>query len=520
MTTVKLTLPVQQKSQRLLVETDPDRVMLWLNSLPYADMERAVAQVVDALFQFNRTPVPAKKRAGALEHFQHSYEIISGYYRGLSHQLDELPENFLKLTREMSFAYKIVINDMLNARFTGWGQKKKLKSYINLGLHYLGLMLLEHYERYSPIPHHVWNEINQLYMYAEEKGFETEQTERHPHASVILTTIEDTYKRICLCASANPFQLAKGLHWQVFYYLYYYVQHCELRYDSDSSSADDQLAVHIDGHENPGFIEPKKAIATTRFFHTTPLIQVIDQHIDNLKKSKIAALEGVMRGAKPADIISLLRVLHGAWDHKMERSSQRYPKVSQLELCSGITKVHELIRNNDPLQFDVTGFNSTPQPASRAQDMGLKWESVNVSQGGMCIAQPNTQENAKLSIGQLVALKEYVNGQPDDSWSIAIVRWVVKHQNKNLGLEFIRGDIQAISLAMPVTHGDTIKSPALLIKPSGLSPNKSLSIICKRGFFKEDKEFVFEIGDEELQAVAGVCVEQSPFIEHFYIEKL
>ena len=172
MESIKLTIPSQQEGQHILVETDPTKLAEWIKALPLADMSKTLPEVTRAISSLNRTDIPYKLRSELVTSFDEAYTLIHDYFRPhMTKQAKKRQEHALNveklqnLTREMAFAHKIIVNDSQNKRQL-WGKNKYKIRASNFAIYYLGLMLIEQYDMYSPIPIYLWREINSIYAHA------------------------------------------------------------------------------------------------------------------------------------------------------------------------------------------------------------------------------------------------------------------------------------------------------------------------------------------------------------------
>jgi hypothetical protein len=211
---LKLTIPSQQDGQHILVETEPTKLALWLKSLPLADMSKTLPEVTRAISSLNRTELGHKQRSELVRHFDETYTFVHDYFRPnvkasikTSAANKKMIDMLRIFTREMAFAHKIVVHDAQGKRQFFGKNKIKIRS-IGFSIFYLGLMLIEQYELYSPIPLYLWREINSLYAYAGKKGYSEMEFENSK--TYCLPVIEQNYLRNSLLALADPYHLDRG----------------------------------------------------------------------------------------------------------------------------------------------------------------------------------------------------------------------------------------------------------------------------------------------------------------------
>jgi cyclic-di-GMP-binding protein len=532
---LNLTLPAQQQTKRLLVDTNPERIRAWLKSLPYADMERSLEQVVSALFQLNRTYATARARTDCMHCFLYSYQIISGFYRGSQNHNNEFFNNFIKLTREMSYGFKLIAKENSNKKMRIFNNKKNEANNIFLTLHFLGLLLIEHFERYEPVPAHIWYEINQLYSLAESKDIHLKNVQIEGSSLSYLPTIASTFTRICLCSVANPFQLSAGSHWQVFCYLGQYVKYVSIENLETLKNIEQQremLGIDLNEHDSPGFIQfPLNAdldeigqdndlgLSQVRVFNVKRLLDEIIAHREKLEGSTYCSIIGLPRNAQPQDVSLFLRTIFQGWKGVIKRAQPRYEKSNQLEIRCHLQEVIYTLKQNDPLYDSDQDSSSSPiTQGIFTSKPGLKWSMINAADGGACVHRSSVKQTNDFVVGQLLILRECGFSDTDAQWSLAIIRWQKHHQGKSLGLEYIRGECSVVNIVQTFTaeEEEAIKLPSILVKP-GKYGGQPYAMITRRGLCKKGNDINIEIGGEILSASTENLVERTPFFDFYAI---
>ncbi len=531
MDALRLTYPAQQQGQHLLVETKPDALRRWLEALPYGDMKRTVPQVSQALASLNRTPLPASQRADLAAIFDHTYELISDYYRprivlrprGQQFADRAEAEELELLTREMSFCYKLLINDTL-AKRSFWSKDKPLARALNLAVHYLGLILLEHYESYSPVPVYIWRELNALFAYAEANKLH--QVEAIPdHYKHCLATVEDSYVRTCLIALANPYQMDRGEHWEMQKFLAYWGGLARISDDTDEFARRNCFVLDLAGEGKPRYgitaledpQDPK-----VRLLVTEELTKRIGQMLATLEEERKLPEPGFHRSFGVNEAAALLRRMQSHWDFRVERQAPRYPTISHLDVVFGLQTIHQVLYWQDPLSAGQPQNEREQAAALLAQGNSdkMRWSAVNASDGGICITQ-HQHSIAELRVGQLAALREYIDGRPGERWLLGVVRWLRgdKRKGSAIGLQYIRGDAQPVMIrARRGNRIETGAQTALLVSGEEMHGMSSPTLITPRGLYQDGRPLLLTIGSETLSVRARMRVESSPLIERFFYQ--
>lgn len=534
MEALRLTYPTQQQGQHLLVETRPDALKRWLEALPYGDMKRTVPQVAQAIASLNRSDMSADKRAELVELFDHTYELISDYYRprivlrprGQQFAGRAESDELQLLTREMSFAYKMLVIDIISKR-SFWSKDKPLARAINLATHYLSLILLEHYETYSPVPVYIWRELNALYAYAAKAKLHQLEAlpENYKHC---LATVEDSYVRACLVALANPYQMDRGEHWEMNKFLAHWGALADISDNPDDFTKRSCFVIDLASENKPRY--GINALEDTedpniRLLITHELTLKISQMIEQLEQERLLPNPGFYSGLSAPEALNLLQRMSSHWDFRVERYTPRYPIINQLDVVWGLPAIHQVLTWQDPLSpnTDPNARNADRELLTRMlgdKNAPLRWDAINASDGGICIGQHQHSVD-NLRIGQLAALREYVDGRPSPRWQLGIVRWLRgdKRKGTSLGLQFIKGDIQAVMLkARKGNRIETSLQPALLVSGEEMHGLSSPTVVAQRGMYQDGRPLVLTIGVESLSVRARMRVEATPLIERFFYQ--
>lgn len=534
MDSLRLTFPAQQQGHHLLVETQAEALRHWLEGLPYGDMKRTVPQVTQAIASLNRTELPVSQRAELLPLFDHTYDLINDYYRprilmrprGQQFASRSETEELQQLTREMSFAYKLLTTETI-AKRSFWTKDKPLVRAINLAIHYLGLILMEHYETYSPIPIYTWRELNVLYAYASKNKLNNQEVMEAQYKHC-LPRIDDSYARICLIALANPYQMDRSEHWEMNRYLSNWCGLARISSDTHDYATRSCFVIDLSTESKPNYgvtINDSLENPHLRLLVTEELTRQLHQQIQELEQEHKLPQPGFFPGISQGTALTLLQRMHSHWDFRVDRIAPRYPVINQLDVIWSLSKIHLVISAQDPLatntdvRFREGGRDAL---ASLLNEMPgqLRWDTINASDTGICIAQ-HWDSIDQLRVGQVAALREYADGKPLPRWQLGIVRWLRgdKRKGTSVGLQFIKGEAQAIMLR--TRTGNRIESSwqtALLVSGEEVHGLASPTIVANKGLYHDGRAMVVQIGDEEMSVRARMRVESSPLVERFFYQ--
>ncbi|NVJ61354.1 MAG: hypothetical protein HWE27_13245 [Gammaproteobacteria bacterium] len=520
-----LTYPAQQQGQHLLVETNPSDLKKWLKSLPYGDMGRAVPDISQAIASLNRSELNLATRRELVALFDNAYAQIFDAYRPYPNHITN--EEALRkehseihvLTREMAFAHKILTDSELKKKRL-WGKNKDLIRAINLSMHYLGLLLMEHYETYSPIPAYLWRECNGLYAYAQNKQLEDTVIFENGHHQC-LPTIEKTFARICLLSLSDPYHLAQGEHWQLFKYLEKWNHRVEFSDDRQDFNDAKCFVIQLDSQIKPIYSSQYEGDIITEknicLMLTNDLVKQLNYQVElSIQKGEMA--EGFYKNLRPVDARVLLEHMLGHWNAKIERKGKRYPVLTKLDIIWGLQPIYDLIQKHRQSPESAHWDSNTIESfIGHEHSLPLNWDAANVSDGGIGVrAQQNIAH--KLKVGELVIIREYIDKKPSFRWRLGVCRWLFgdDSQGTNAGLEFIDGTIEPCRINSKMSQNSTSAGQiALLFQPTANQRDSALRILAARGTYLNNRELLLRNGNqlEEIKAKKRTLI--TPCIEMF-----
>jgi len=524
MDTLKLTLPAPNPGTHLLVETRPDKFNKWLEELPSGNMARFTKEVADAISYINRTDIPIAQRVSLTQFVDTAYGKIHNFYRPLMKSgphkgkhapLSELSEVY-RLTKEMSFAYKTAVYGYMGKN-SFFGKNKNLANAINMSLHYLGLMLLEHYELYSPIPMHVWSEVHKLYYYAEQRDL-SELSMPHNNLHSCFDNTEMTYIRICLISLSNPYHFKRGDHWEINLYLTQWASESIISEDPDDFSKKRCFVIDLESDDKPSMMTTLKDRDNPmlRFILTPRLITKLNQHINSIQHTRKSPEDCFSKNVIARKATELMEDMLSSWEMKQERKAPRYPKISKMEVIWGMGNIYKVLSYEDPLIPD----DPTTSKEDSVNLIELHWNTVNSSMGGICISQLKeiTQE---VDVGMLVAIRQSINDEAPLNWTLGIICWITgsKRSGTQLGIEYIKGDIQAVQLqARKGNNIDTGFHASLMVSGEQVLGLNTPTLLTAPGLYIESRAMVLSIGEEQQFIHARMKVSSSGSVDRFFYQ--
>lgn len=526
MDSLRLTIPSQQEGQHILVETDKAKLSEWLRSLPLADMSKTLPEITRAISSLNRTEMGYKQRAELVELFDACYMMIHDSYRPKItastklHPTDkENLERLHNLTREMAFAHKIIVNDCQNKRQFFGKNKHKIKA-IGFAIFYLGIMLIEQYELYTPIPIYLWREVNALFAHAGKE--ETENLNLEVGQSHCLPTVEQNYVRNCLIALADPYHLDKGEHWQLFYYLQNWVHLARISEDPDDFRKEECFIIDVTSENKPSFVtselddpeDPK-----IRLLLTFDLLRQVKFDLESFEENNKLPENSFHRSIRFATAKYLWEHLVNHWRHRVERTARRYPIVTKVDVVWGIDDISRVLGRAEQNGRKSLSFDEICALTGIRQVEHLSWDAINVSSGGigLCSRQYMIPH---VSLGDLALVREYMDGKPAPHWRLAVCRWHTgdKHNGTMLGLKYIEGRYHPVRLILYQGKNEKGGQPGIVVTDTVVEGSNSATIITSRGSHRDNRVYAMLGMEKPVEVRPRLKVEVTPCVERFFFQ--
>lgn len=526
MDSLRLTIPSQQEGQHILVETDPGKLQTWLSSLPLADMTKTLPEITRAISSLNRTELPYKQRAELVSLFDSSYRLIHDYFRPkkiittVSGQDSENLERLHNLTREMAYAHKIVVNDSQHKR-TFWSKNKIKAKATAHAIHYLGIMLIEQYELYTPVPIYLWREINALYANAGKEEVEHMDVAPNPDTNC-LATIEQNYIRNCLIALADPYHLDKSEHWQIFYYLQNWIHLSRISEDPDDFRKEECFIIDVTSENKPNFVtselddpeDPK-----IRLLLTNDLVRQMKYDLEKYEQDGQIPKNSFHRSISKTSAKYLWEHLSNHWKARVERNARRYPIVTKVDVVWGLSDVCRVIGRAQQSGRTALTFEEIKTLTGIKHLEHLTWDAINVSSGGIGLCSRQYMI-PRIALGDIALIREYMDGRPAPHWRLAVCRWHTgdKHNGTMLGLKYIEGKYNPVRLILYQGRNEKGGQPGIVISDTMIEGSNSATIITSKGSSQGDRVYAMLGLEQPVEVRPRVKVEVTPCIERFFFQ--
>ncbi len=472
MESLKLTFPSYQSGQEFITETEPKAIQKWLDRLAFVETSQTLNELTRVVSTLNRCEQKASDREKNMEILNQGYLTLSRHMREQHDRhkafIDKGQYKALhKLSTEMAFGYKRLIDDLTQQKFLL--RKQRLACAINYAQHYLGLMLIEQYQLYEPIPSYIWRELHSLYEYSEKSGLsETKLFKQEPIALEPCISIRDSYARNCLMSVIDPYHIEDNQHWHLFKYLAHWSSLAEITKDLRKYSNTRCFIVDLADSDKPHIANEDSEYDDehqVRLLLTHQLLTNIEEQIFKFEKEQKLPSPGFYKGIEATNAINLLKRIYEYCDTYKNREHARYPLMTQVESVWGLSAIKQTLNFETKNNTAITEANCQELMGANYK-LPFNWLAVNHSDGGICIQNHNKTVEG-MHIGHLVIMKRYINKKPQKKWQLGIVRWLQTgtRSGTSLGIEYIHGDLKFINYLTTNKQGNTISHEVLLVQP-------------------------------------------------------
>lgn len=327
----------------------PQAVERWLRELPRGSVGQTGQLVFNALQDIQRQDIKANDRFRVLEALRDSVHYatsnLNKHVYGVAYPL---PEKVMRIASacqsihdSMAQSYLSVFHDLQkqNSLFV---DKRMLTTAIHRAIVYIEHSLLLTYEVYSAFQHDHWEQLHELYQYAELHKLTqltVYESLGHPKKK---SNISQEYLRTLLLYLAEPYHLRPGEINEVHHHLEHWSELCTLlKVTSDSELIENQLAIIDLNNDQP----PKNNLNNNhtisaehcRLLETKKLIKTLKKERKQLIKDK-PSLNKLIVSDTPS--ISLLRRLIESWEHTRQRRFPRQTLNAPVNVTIGLHHAH------------------------------------------------------------------------------------------------------------------------------------------------------------------------------------
>ncbi|PCH61004.1 MAG: hypothetical protein COC05_02595 [Gammaproteobacteria bacterium] len=591
MAAIRLRIPKQNPDYIGSVPETSKALKKWCDSLSLANQRESIVQLNTMLGRMNRIPIKPETRYQLLMQLHPVVAELTNISKKpyLSSRLPLLPktaqsaEEQRKLLTAMADGFKIISAERLQASDTLAGNIHLTENTLYMAIHYLGLIVLDHYLIYAEQPSAIWGELNQLYALAEAKNLQTQTidvADKHEPPS-----IQENYQRILLLALTNPYHLMQGEAARLFTRLTGWSNYARLISGPYQPGKSGKFVVDLAASAPPKY--------SSRASHTNPpkVARIIDvsrllDHLEHMisqqSTSKVTIAERIEQG--------MYRRVSRVWGARSERLSPRVASDVNAEIVFGLRHCHQLMSDNAPFYPEQTEAALLKGDAIKDQsdDMVLlpygndTWDSNQYRQGNtkhtsqtrtsnfdtqsdhrdiwkkvystsakaehylneskspasvpeytISIGKQGTESNGgidlscdpelgiTLRVGDVVGFRTPVPGA-EDVWEIGSITWlrIINDGTVYIGIKRIAGDALPVASRGLVGVGEGSEYYRSLIVPRLDPAENPTSIITPAAVYDVDSRIFINTGEKVLHVRLTQMVDTTNSYSHFRFERL
>lgn len=515
MESLKLTFPSLQSGQEFIIETHPAAIESWLRELAYVETDHTLNELTRVAQILNRCSQKTTHREQNLYLLSKGYLTLSRHLREQHDRHKALVQKnqykaLHQLSTEMAFGFKHLISELSEQSLLL--KKGRLCNAINHALHYLGIMLIEQYQLYSPIPAYIWREMNLLYEYAEANKLHTKKLSKGtPDPLEPSVSIEQTYIRNCLMSVIDPYHIEDNQHWHLFKYLSHWSHTCEISNDLSRYSKQCCFVIDLNESDTPHIATEDKVYeqeSSIRLLLTDGLIKQVSSQIEIVKNTgKLPSEKGFYEGLEFNNGKELLSRINDFCKEYLTRKSKRYPLLTEVDTVWGLGAIRKICVREKSLNKQLSLRHGLSEVLTENYTTEIQWHASNHSESGICLKN-HEQTTENLRIGEMIITKQYIDGKPQKKWQLGIVRWLKSNSRvgTTVGIEYIHGEMEFVNYLTKNKMGHTIEHQVLLVKP--YDKNNPMLITAKN-LLGGHQNIQLMLGSEKIQETRVIDLVES-----------
>ncbi|MCF6353501.1 MAG: hypothetical protein L3J26_00095 [Candidatus Polarisedimenticolaceae bacterium] len=315
-----------------------------------ANISETARQVLNALVDFNRQPIPHETRIRVADLFRQPIRYISQnlekHYIDAALPLTARSRRTVKLSQELhaelAVAYKIFILEAFAHR--GQSSKRLIAIAIHRAISCLSEVLYLATLEYGQYPERVWRETHLLYALAAKNSIHRLPVQDRNKTTAGGSCIGDLYKRTLLYALAAPCCLRQRENQFIYGQLLEWTNFVRLALPGVNGYNSGQFLVRIasDAPPNHLSLEKKKLSRHCRILDTQRLVDHLNEVLVSMKpqtaKDKLVGAARLSRSMLEHLIINL----SGRPKRRFSRTTQGYT----LKLAVGMSHAYNLAKTN------------------------------------------------------------------------------------------------------------------------------------------------------------------------------
>lgn len=508
MMSTALNLPLQEELSRPNPYLRVKTLKLWILNIPKANPLKASAGFIQQLDTINSSRYPVYERILLMDTLRPTArQLLVGLKKmtktaslPLSANAREAYQLIQKLNSSMAIGYKLIFVELSQLKHPKEHDDLELRGAIYLAMQYLSRQLVEAYLVYAQPEEKIWQELHQLYLYAEEHGI-TDLPVDDPYPDFSLPThytIDLAYKRILLLALAEPYHMIQGEADDIYYLLSAWTGACNI-WSEQNEISDNNYVVDMDSDTPPHFYSHIHTadLHQPHVLDINEVKQRLDVHLQrHLRHSLLVIDHNEKQSLIERQQRDMLLRLSEAWNGNLTRQSERQPCAEEIRIASGLSASHYYISARKSFTPELDEFRlsqekieptllATTFQTARDKDRYhqkdkfsiMPWWQFNTSESGRALSCEINCKKTYIRVGDLVSYQEVVENTPH--WNVGVIRWLKTIPGNKLELGMMTLATSAVPVAVKALKGPgygTDYFRALLI-PRHVSVSQTRSIL-------------------------------------------
>ncbi len=369
---IKLTIPERNNNPSVTINPSVAQIKATLDALPLANARQSCVQIHDLVHELNRAPLDLNVRNKIMGMIMPLIEDLINSVRAsylnaslpLADKQGQSSQIIRNLQTELSYGYKIIVQDLLEDQFATSTGSIMLPQAIYNAMSLLSRQLVDSYALYDCEPPHIWLELNQLFLYAEKQQLhDIEMNPLNTKNETIPPTISNIYRRSVLLSLANPYHLMQGEAIKMFKRLIEWAPHCNIIPLGNNNVPEGKLFVDLNMDAPPMYapntsskMRPKEG----RLFEIKTVLNVLNNEIRQLATLTKNVVHSNLAKRMERDMYFRWSE---SWGIRRERMSHRSPVKIPTQVVCSLTLAHHFLSNEknfnpEEKEIELQGYDS------------------------------------------------------------------------------------------------------------------------------------------------------------------
>jgi len=484
------------------IDFRPQTIEHWVNNLPRGSVGKTSELIYKALQKINNQDMKAADRFRILESLRESVNYatvnLSRHIKGTNYPLPEkivlIASACHSIYNNMTQGYYSVFQEIKDQNIL-FIDKNMLATAIHRAIKYLQQSLLLVYKTFAAFHHDFWEQLHELYQYAEINKLAKNSIADGLLINKRKTSIENEYTHGLLLYMAEPYHLRPGEIDEVNLHLEQWHHLVTLNKINDAAKLVENnhlMIVELDQDQPPSMLNKSPLISdikNCRIVNTTKLLDKVNQELKQRIEQKKSG------NAKPGNSLirlSLLRRLIESWGQSKKRRYPRNNLAEKVNITIGLHQTHkQLLYEQHVKQINTnkdtySGFHSKPKFESiEVTDVNAKnsdiwstiyawthvdvsnvdksspsqkqitdfrvkqenWTLLNESAEGFCVMSIEKQNN-KIQVGEIISLQR----KNSSLRTVGLVRWIKAYGENGIQIGGMMVAPSALSVSVSLAN--------------------------------------------------------------------